>query len=226
MTAQQDISLDALLQQYAEVPGVPLAVVRRLSRGKLVVDPEAVQRAVDQLAVRVAVELWESNPIFLTELSGGNFLCGLLLPKLGFPLQDGGCILFEESSVNPAVTRNVVLHPLNTGAVTPLQDRTVVIMLANNDPSTLSELSTWAESEQIRRLYCCGMYRSSLVDGLEGMEANVPVAEEFGSRDNTVGGKIVEQFCALELPEGEFVGCGLNYLGYGANLPGIYLLPS
>ena len=61
--------------EYAD--SVPADVRRSLASLEPVVDSDAVEKAVDQLAVRLTIALQSSDPVFVTVLHGGSVLAGM-----------------------------------------------------------------------------------------------------------------------------------------------------
>ncbi len=60
---------------------------RVLNDAERLFDRETIDRAVDQLAVRVSVQLYERNPLLMCVMKGGVSLTGDLLRRLHFPLE-------------------------------------------------------------------------------------------------------------------------------------------
>ena len=67
--------------------GTPEHVLDARRRSEVVVDAQAVTRAIDRTSVRVALELKEVNPLVLCIMNGGLVYCGRLLARLHFPLE-------------------------------------------------------------------------------------------------------------------------------------------
>lgn len=66
---------------------VPPAIRRMYAQAQLVHDQTTVERAVDQVAIRLTVALQDHNPVLVCILPRGLVFMGMLMRRLVFPLQ-------------------------------------------------------------------------------------------------------------------------------------------
>ena len=65
---------------------VPDEVLKAREQAELLFDRETVDRAVDQLAVRLSAELASAHPVVVCIMTGGLILTSDLLQRFHFPL--------------------------------------------------------------------------------------------------------------------------------------------
>lgn len=185
------------LKDYLDCADLPPDTTRLLAKAKLMIDADAVDKAVDKLAVRITVALQESNPILLTVMHGGLVLAGMLSRRLAFPCEFG----YLHATRYRDATQGDVLSWLGSDHAA-LKDRTVLIL-----DDILDEGKTLAALLQ----YC----RDS---DAKNVFSAVLVEREGVSRE------VEADFIGLELGPGFLIGCGMDVAGYGRNLSGIYRL--
>jgi hypoxanthine phosphoribosyltransferase len=162
-------------------------------------DGAAVQRAVDQLAVRLAVRLDGSHPIVMCVMNGGVILTAELLLRLHFPL--------EVSYVHATRYRDATHGSALEWRALPSIDvsgRTVLIV-----DDVLDEGHTLAAI--VDRLTASGaasIVTSVLIDKQIDRPRPVRVDE-----------------AALGCPDRYLFGHGMDYRGHWRNLAGIFALP-
>lgn len=159
--------------------------------------PPEVDRAITQMAVRMTVALQDKNPVFVTVLHGGSVLTGALQRLLVFPSQFGYVHVSrygEETEGGEVVWKGF--------DVPDFKHRTVVFVDDILDQGvTLSALASWATEQ-----------------GAENVQSAVLVR-----RENTEVA-VQADYRGLETGPGFLVGSGMDFSGYGRNLPGIYVL--
>lgn len=176
-------------------PSVPGKVRRAFASLAERFTPDEVDRAITQMAVRMTVALQDKNPIFVTVLHGGSALAGSLQRMLVFPCQFGYVHVGRYGQETEG--GEVVWKGFD---VPEFEQRTVVFLDDILDEGvTLSALTRWAT-----------------LKGAAEVQSAVLV-----SRQNT---EVKADYCGLESGPGFLVGSGMDYLGYGRNLPGIYVL--
>ena len=177
----------------------PAEVLGARLRGQLLVNRTDVERAVDQLAVRLALEFGDANPWLLAVMHGALPFAGALLPRLGFPLQVG---YLHVGRYRDATRGGELIWHAEPDY--DLRGRVVLLVddvLDRGD--TLAALVRWATAAG-----AVAVKTVVLVDKL--VDAQRPIAADF---------------TALECPDRYLFGCGMDYRGYWRNLPDIYALP-
>ncbi len=167
-------------------------------RGVELVSATAVQRAIDQVSVRLTLRLQETNPLFLVVMNGALPYAGELFRRFAFPLEYG----FLHASRYGDQTRGGELqwHALPTQALT---GRTVVLVDDILDRGeTLAALRDWAAAG-------AGVVLTTVLVNKTVAQAR-PIAADF---------------VALDCPDRYLFGCGMDFRGYWRNLPAIYALP-
>jgi hypothetical protein len=118
---------------------VPLAARQALSGAQLVFDAAAVEKAVDQLAVRITVEWQDRDPVLLSLLPHGLVLAGMLLRRLVFPCRHYAVAVNTED-----------LPAMDDGSL--LAEREVVLIAAQVSRRQRQHLASWADRIGLRRL--------------------------------------------------------------------------
>ncbi|MEQ8485243.1 MAG: hypoxanthine-guanine phosphoribosyltransferase [Pseudomonadales bacterium] len=179
---------------------MPPEVLAARARAECLVDAQTVARAVDRLAVRLAVELQDANPWLLTVMHGALPLAGWLLARLPFPLQVGYLHVGRYGDATDGGELRWHAAPDY-----PLQGRTVLLIDDVLDRGeTLAALVRWARDAGAARVLT-----AVLVDKV--VAATRPVAADFA---------------ALQCPDRFLFGCGMDFQGYWRNLPDIHALPA
>ncbi len=178
--------------------GIAADVQRMWDCAEVIVDAEAVVRAVNQTAVRISLALNKANPVALCVMHGGLPYCGRLLMRLPFPLQLG--------YVHVASYGNSTLGgALKWKAAPPegVAGREVLIVDDVLDRGgSLAAVVGWAEAAGAAKVWSTVLVRK-----------DVP------------GDRLAVDFVALECPNRYLIGWGMDYKGYGRNQPDIRALP-
>ena len=178
---------------------MPPEVLAARARGELVASAEQVCVAVDRLAVRLALDLADANPLLLTVMHGALPFAGALLPRLAFPLEVG---YLHVGRYRDATTGGRLVWHARPDY--PMRERTVLLVDDVLDRGeTLAELVRWVREAG------AGTVRSAVLVA-KRIEAARPVEADY---------------VALECPDRYLFGCGMDYKGYWRNLPAIYALP-
>ncbi len=184
---------------YPQVLGADSEAGQKFARATQLISAREVDRAVDQMAVRITVALQDKNPVVVTVLQGGLVCAGMLMRRLIFPLQQG----YVHVGRYGDATRGGKLEWL-ARACPPLQNRHVLLVDDILDQGhTLQALLDWAGAEGAASVQSCVLVNKVL-------EQTVPRPKV--------------DFVGLSAPDKFLVGCGMDYLGYGRNLPGIYAI--
>jgi hypoxanthine phosphoribosyltransferase len=178
---------------------VPPAVRRARREAELVVAPADVQRAIDQVAVRIALTLQDRNPLVLAVLHGGLPYAAELLKRFGFPLEVGYLHVGRYGGATHGGELRWHAQPDYGFA-----GRTVLVVDDILDRGeTLAAIVEWVREA-----------------GAANVVTTVLVEKEIGASR-----PIAADFSALRCPDRYLFGCGMDYQGYWRNLPGIYALP-
>ena len=177
----------------------PEDVLAAWRRAQIIVDAQAVSRAVDRTAVRISLALKDVNPLVLCVMHGGLPYCGRLLDRLPFPLELGYVHVVRYGQETAGGALQWIALPRHS-----LAGRQVLIVddvLDQGD--TLAGVCEWAASAGAAKVWSTVLCRK-----------DVP------------GNRAVEvDFAALQCPDRFLIGCGLDYKGYWRNLPDIRALP-
>ena len=185
------------LQAFLDCADIPSETAGMLAKAKSIVDSDAVDKAVDQLAVRISVALQDNNPIVLTVLHGGLVLAGMLSRRLAFPCEFGylHATRYGNATSGDELEWRGCEHPSLAG-------RTVLVVDDILDEGkTLTALLEYCREQ-----------------GAKHVLSAVLVSRDGLTRD------IEADFAGLRLGPGFLVGCGMDVAGYGRNLTSIYRL--
>ncbi len=182
-----------------ELSGTPEDVLDARRRAELVVDAEAVTRAVDRTAVRVTLRLRDANPLVLCVMNGGLVYCGRLLSRLHFPLE----LAYAHLARYGDYTRGGRLTWVAKPAHDPAGRELLVVDDVLDDGDTLKAVCDWAQAEGAARVWTTVLVRKKTPRN-EAMDID---------------------FTGLECPDRYLFGCGMDYRGYWRNLPAIHALP-
>ncbi len=168
------------------------------SRAEELVGASGVQFAIDQTALRIAVDLSEANPIVLCVMNGGLPYTAELLKRFSFPLEFGYVHVGRYDNTTRGGALNWYARP-----VIDFAERTVLIVDDVLDKGeTLAALAVWVAGE-----------------GANQVRTTVLVAKEVMMKN-----RIEVDYVALRLPDRYLFGCGMDYRGYWRNLTSIYAL--
>jgi hypoxanthine phosphoribosyltransferase len=182
--------------------GTPSASYREqmalLESSPVIHTAEEVDRAIDQMAIRIDLQLHTAAPVLVTVMQGGLYLAGHLLARLRFPLiQDS----LQVSRYGDATTGKTLrwIAPLNVD----VRGRTVLLIDDVLDEGvTLGSVVTYL-----------------LEQGAQKVLTAVLVRKETA---RTVGAGA--DFIGLESGTEYLFGCGMDCRGYWRNLPEIRAL--
>ncbi len=163
-------------------------------------DAAAVERAVDQLAVRLTLRLHDAHPIVMCVMNGGMILTAELLLRLQFPL--------EVSYVHATRYRDATQGAVLEWRAAPAADVTGRTVLLVDD--VLDEGHTLAAVDaRLRESGAADVVTAVLVDKQIGRPRPVRVDD-----------------AALQCPDRFLFGHGMDYRGHWRNVAGIYALPA
>jgi hypoxanthine phosphoribosyltransferase len=178
---------------------IPADILAAREAAECLYDARAVARAVDQLAVRLAVRLDGTHPIVMCVMNGGVILTAELLLRLHFPLE----VSYVHATRYRDATRGAQLEWRALPSV-DVAGRTVLLV-----DDVLDEGHTLAAVvEKLRDSKVATIVTGVLVDKDIGRPRPVRVDE-----------------AALHCPDRFLFGHGMDYRGHWRNLAGIYALP-
>ncbi len=159
-----------------------------------------IDKAVEKVAASIREELSEKNPLFLVILNGAFIFAADLIRRMDFPCQ----ISFVKLSSYVGTKTTAQVHQL-IGLNEDLRGRTVVVVEDIVDTGlTLARLR-----EQV----------------LEHVPAELKIAALLFKPHSFMENFDLD-YVGLEIPDDFIVGYGLDYNGYGRNLPEIYQICS
>jgi hypoxanthine phosphoribosyltransferase len=170
-----------------------------LEQSELVVDRDAVERAVDQLALRVTLAFADRNPIVTCVMTGGLFFTAALVKRLRFPLE----LDYLHATRYQARTAGSALEWLAAPTLAVVGRAVLVVDDVLDHGHTLA-----AVVESLRER------------GANDVRTAVLVDKDIGRAK-----PITADFIALRCPDRYLFGCGMDYHGYWRNLPEIYAVP-
>ncbi len=161
--------------------------------------PEAIARRVQDMAGRISRDLREKDPLFLGVLNGSFVFVADLLRSLDFPAQ----VSFVKMASYEGTSSTGMVREL-IGLSEKIEGRCVVV---------------------VEDIIDSGLTMSRLLGLLqEYRPSEVHVAVLFLKPDNLKAASLPIDYALFRIPNDFIVGYGLDYEGYGRNLPGIYTL--
>ncbi len=170
-----------------------------LDQSEVLFDAACVERAIDQLAVRVSVTLADSDPVVICVMTGGVVFAGDLLSRLQFPLTVD--YLHATRYQDTTHGGELVWRAL---PATDLNGRVVLVV----DDILDHGQTLQAVIDRLTALGAAAVHTAVLVD------------KDLG-REKPVGA----DFIALTAPDRYLFGGGMDYRGYWRNLPAIHAAP-
>lgn len=169
-----------------------------LASAECVFTAEAVQQALDRLALEIGAALGETRPLVLAVMGGAVVFAGQLLPRLSFPLEfDYLHVTRYRGKTQGGEIEWKVLPGQNVAG------RQVLVL-----DDILDEGQTLAAvRDKLLALGASQVFSAVLTDKLNGVDK--PIRADF------VG---------LDVPNRFVFGCGMDAYGWWRNLPAIYAL--
>jgi hypoxanthine phosphoribosyltransferase len=165
---------------------------------ELFLTQDVIEKAIDKIAERLDKDLAGRDPLFICVLNGSFMYASELMKRVSIPCE----VSFVKMSSYKGTTSTGKLKEIY-GLEEDIQDRTVVIVEDIVDTGYTMSLML----EQLT----CDSPKEILVTTLllkpEALQHQVQL-----------------DYVALEIPSDFIVGYGLDYDGYGRNLPDIYKL--
>ncbi len=176
--------------------GAPPEMQQVLAQAQCIYDRVRVDKALDQLAVRVTLSLAEANPVLVCVMTGGLMFAGDLLARLHFPLQ----LDYLHATRYREQTRGAELHWLALPRL-DLQGRVVLLL----DDILDEGLTLAAASARLTEMGAAQVQTAVLVEKMR------PTPKP-----------IQADYVALQAPDLYLFGRGMDYKGYWRNLDAIY----
>jgi hypoxanthine phosphoribosyltransferase len=161
---------------------------------------EAIQKRVDELAAMINNDLCGKDVVFLGILNGAFLFAADLFKRLDFPVRISFVKLASYEGTKSSGTIKELI-----GWNEDIKDKTVVVVEDIVDTGITLE-----------RIIAELVMRKA---------AEIKVVTAF-FKPNAYKGKIAIDYVGFEIPDDFVVGYGLDYDGYGRNLPSIYKLIS
>ncbi len=172
---------------------------RAHTEGERLFTRKEVERAVDQLAVRLTVEFAEADPLLICVLNGGLPFTGALMQRLQFPLT----LSYVHVGRYGDRTRGGELS-WHAQPQAELDGRTVLLIDDILDEGvTVDALKRWCHEAGARDVRSVVLLDKSV----------------------TLTGTSRADYAALDCPDRYVFGWGMDVEGYWRNLPDIYALP-
>ena len=159
---------------------------------------EAVENALDNMAIAITQQLKDSNPLIICVMVGALIPAGHLLTRLNFPLE----VDYIHATRYRDQIRGGDLHWL-VEPRQPLKNRTVLI---------------------VDDILDGGITLAAIIDYCKQAEAAEVLTAVMVNkvREREPGGDFIPDFVGLETEDRYLFGFGLDYKGYLRNAPGIY----
>ena len=158
--------------------------------------PEAVNAALDRMAVELKKKVGGNNPLLLCIMTGGIVPAGLLLPRLDFPLQVDYIHATRYRDKTHGGELKWIVKPSS-----PVRGRVVVLIDDIHDEGlTLAAITNECKSYGAARVI------------------SAVLINKLHDRKNNTAADVV----GLDVEDRYVFGCGMDYKGYWRNAPGIY----
>ena len=161
--------------------------------------PESrILERVDRVAAQITRDLQDKDPIFICVLNGSFMFTSDLMKRLNFPCE---VTFVKMASYLGTESTGDVRHLI--GLNVDIRDRVVVIIEDIIDTGyTMQEMLKTLNGKGAKEIKIC-----TLLVKPTKLKVDLNI-----------------DYCAMEIPNGFIVGYGLDYDGYGRNLPEIYTL--
>lgn len=159
---------------------------------------EAVEAALDRMAKALTDRLGDANPLVICVLHGGLVTAGRLIPRLHFPMQQDYLHATRYGDRISGGELNWLARPVSS-----LIGRHVLLLDDIHDEGTTLDAIV---------RYC-----------REAGAADVVTAALTNKLHDRKQGRSVD-VSGLDVPDRFVFGCGMDYMGYLRNLPGIHAL--
>ena len=167
-----------------------------LSDADCLFSSQEVDSALNKLAARINQQLKDQNPVILAVMNGGLIPCGMLLPKLDFPLQ----VDYIHATRYGENTSGGILNWIAKPTIN-LKNRTVLLVDDIHDEgTTLREIIKYCKEQEAQTVLSCVLVHK------KHDRKTSPAAD----------------FTGLEVPDRYVFGYGMDYKTLLRNAEGIY----
>ncbi|NLF54665.1 MAG: hypoxanthine-guanine phosphoribosyltransferase [Thauera phenolivorans] len=161
-------------------------------------DEQQVEAALDRMAGEISARLANRNPLVYAVMNGGLIFAGRLLPRLPFPLEIAYLHATRYGHALQGKQLDWRVRPTQN-----LRGRTVLVL-----DDILDEGHTLAAIiEHLQAEGAAEVLSAVLVHKLHERKARPGMRADFSG---------------LDIPDRFLFGCGMDYMGYWRNAPGIY----
>jgi len=167
---------------------------------EIFLNSKTLQKAIDEMAITMAKDLYNKNPLFLVVLNGAFMFAGDLLKRFDF---DCEISFVKLSSYVGTHTTSIVREIIGLDEV--LHNRTVVI---------------------IEDIIDTGITMANTIPKLIKLEAKEVKLATLLFKPKAFQKDYKIDYIGMKIPNDFIVGYGLDYDGLGRNLPDIYKLKS
>ncbi|GJM13999.1 MAG: hypoxanthine-guanine phosphoribosyltransferase [Pseudohongiella sp.] len=169
------------------------------ARATCLFDEEAVEAALDSMAVSISVELADRNPLVICVMHGGLIVSGKLATRLNFPLQMDYLHATRYRGETSGKDLEWKVFPSES-----LEDRAVLLVDDIFDVGTTLQLIV----DYCKQQGCASVHTAVLLD------------KQHDRRESG----IEVDFVGLEVEDRYLFGYGMDYKNYLRNAPGIYAI--
>jgi hypoxanthine phosphoribosyltransferase len=163
---------------------------------QLFLTQEAIEKAIDEVARKLNNDLDGKDPLFICVLNGSFIYASELMKRVTIPCE----VSFVKVSSYKGVTSTGKLKEIY-GLEEDIKDRTVVI---------------------VEDIVDTGYTMSLILEQLSCDEPKEILVSTLLLKPDALKQPVQVDYVALEIPNDFIVGYGLDYDGYGRNLPDIY----
>lgn len=163
---------------------------------ELFLSQKEIEASIDRIASQMTKDLADKNPLFICILNGAFMFASELMKKINTPLE---LTFVKLSSYSGTSTTGSVKELL--GLAEDIEGRTLVI---------------------VEDIVDTGHTISSILEELSRKNPKEIKIATLLFKPNALKKELTLDYVALEIPNDFIVGYGLDYDGYGRNLPDIY----
>ena len=165
---------------------------------ELFLTQEVIEKAIDEIAVRINNDLADKDPLFICVLNGSFIYASELMKRISIPCE----VSFVKMASYKGITSTGKIKEIY-GLEEDVRGRTVVI---------------------VEDIVDTGYTMSLMLEQLICDEPKEIFVTTLLLKPDALKQQVQLDYVALEIPNDFIVGYGLDYDGYGRNLPDIYKL--